>query len=158
MLMAVGSYHLWLDWRDTGAVLARRFTDYEPGIHWSQAQMQSGTTGMNTVRIYNPVKQGKDQDPSGVFTRKWVPEVAGLPDVVLQEPWKVGGVAGYPAPIVEVAAAARAAREAVFAVRKGEAFRDEARAIVKKHASRKKDRGFQRDPEPKEDRQLGFEF
>ncbi|MFD1808591.1 FAD-binding domain-containing protein [Gemmobacter lanyuensis] len=42
MVMATGSYHLWLDWRDTGAILARRFTDYEPGIHWPQVQMQSG--------------------------------------------------------------------------------------------------------------------
>ncbi|MEM1101421.1 MAG: FAD-binding domain-containing protein [Pseudomonadota bacterium] len=148
MLMAVGSYHLWLDWRDTGMVLARRFTDYEPGIHWSQAQMQSGTTGMNTVRIYNPVKQGKDQDPTGVFTRRWVPEIAHLDDALLQEPWRAGGVAGYPAPIVDVAAAAREAREKIFAVRKGPAFRAEADAIVKKHASRKKDRGFQRDPMP----------
>ncbi|MEM1235580.1 MAG: FAD-binding domain-containing protein [Pseudomonadota bacterium] len=162
MLMAVASYHLWLDWRDSGMVLARRFTDYEPGIHWSQTQMQSGTTGMNTVRIYNPVKQGKDQDPTGVFTRRWVPELAGVEDRFLQEPWLAGGASGYPEPIVDVAAAARAAREKVFAVRKGDAFRSEARAIVKKHASRKKDRGFQRDPEsypePKQDRQLGFEF
>ncbi|WP_147124490.1 FAD-binding domain-containing protein [Shimia ponticola] len=151
MLMAVASYHLWLNWRDTGMILARLFTDYEPGIHWSQTQMQSGTTGMNTVRIYNPVKQGKDQDPTGVFTRRWVPELADVPDEFLQEPWKMGGVAGYPDPIVDVADAARAAREKVFAVRRGDAFRSEAQAIVTKHASRKKDRGFRRDPVPKKD-------
>ncbi|MEM8581506.1 MAG: FAD-binding domain-containing protein, partial [Pseudomonadota bacterium] len=87
MLVAVASYHLWLDWRATGPVLARRFTDYEPGIHWSQMQMQSGTTGMNIVRMYNPVKQGHDQDPTGVFTRRWVPELADVPDAFLQEPW-----------------------------------------------------------------------
>ena len=63
MLVAVASYHLWLDWRQTGPHLARMFTDYEPGIHWSQMQMQSGTTGINTLRIYNPIKQGYDQDP-----------------------------------------------------------------------------------------------
>ncbi|MEM9350443.1 MAG: FAD-binding domain-containing protein [Pseudomonadota bacterium] len=158
MLMAVASYHLWLDWRDSGMVLARRFTDYEPGIHWSQTQMQSGTTGMNTVRIYNPVKQGKDQDPSGAFTRRWVPEVAGFDDKYLQEPWLAGGVEGYPEPVVDVVTAAREARERVFAVRRGAGFRAEADAIVKKHASRKKDRGFQRDPIPKENRQMGFEF
>ncbi|MEM6727549.1 MAG: FAD-binding domain-containing protein, partial [Pseudomonadota bacterium] len=150
MLQAVASYHLWLDWRDSGMVLARRFTDYEPGIHWSQSQMQSGTTGMNTVRIYNPVKQGKDQDPTGVFTRRWVPELAQIEDKFLQEPWKAGGAPGYPEPIVDVVAAAREARERVFAVRRGAGFREEANAIVKKHASRKKDRGFQRDPMPGE--------
>ena len=152
MLQAVASYHLWLDWRSSGMVLARRFTDYEPGIHWSQAQMQSGTTGMNTVRIYNPIKQGKDQDPTGAFTRRWVPEIAHLPDADLQEPWRAGGTPDYPDAIVDVTTAAREAREKIFAVRNGTAFRQEANAIVKKHASRKKDRGFQRDPMPGEKR------
>ncbi|MEO0358611.1 MAG: deoxyribodipyrimidine photo-lyase/cryptochrome family protein, partial [Pseudomonadota bacterium] len=159
MLMAVASYHLWLDWRDTGPVLARLFTDYEPGIHWSQVQMQSGTTGINTVRIYNPVKQGHDQDPDGVFTRRWVPELADIADEFLQEPWKRGGWAGYPPPIVDVKTAAAEARDKIWAVRKGDAFRSEARGIVKKHASRKKDRGFTRDPEPKWDKgQLSFDL
>jgi deoxyribodipyrimidine photo-lyase len=139
MLMAVASYHLWLDWRATGPVLARLFTDYEPGIHWSQVQMQSGTTGMNTVRIYNPVKQGRDQDSAGVFTRRWVPELAEVPDRFLQEPWlwEGAGRLRYPPPVIDVAEAARAAREAVWGVRKGEAFRAEAARIVEKHASRK---------------------
>lgn len=146
MLMAVASYHLWLDWRSTGPVLARLFTDYEPGIHWPQVQMQSGTTGMNTIRIYNPVKQGHDQDPMGGFTRNWVPELAEVPDAYLQEPWLWDGATGllgraYPEPIVDVAAAARAAREAVWAVRKGDAFRDEAARVVEKHASRKDRQG-----------------
>lgn len=142
MLMAVASYHLWLDWRATGGILARRFTDYEPGIHWSQSQMQSGTTGMNTVRIYNPVKQGHDQDPTGAFTRRWVPELAEVPDAHLQEPWTWEHAdallgKGYPEPIVDVAAAAKAAREKVWAVRRGDAFRAEAARVIKKHASRK---------------------
>ncbi len=142
MVTAVASYHLWLDWRSHGPVLARLFTDYEPGIHWSQVQMQSGTTGMNTVRIYNPVKQGWDQDPTGAFTRKWVPELADVPDEVLQEPWKWDRAASllgkaYPDPIVDVKAAAKAAREAVWAVRRGAEFRAEAHRIVEKHASRK---------------------
>jgi deoxyribodipyrimidine photo-lyase len=156
MLMAVASYHLWLDWRASAPHLARLFTDYEPGIHWSQAQMQSGTTGMNTVRIYNPVKQGRDQDPTGAFTRAWVPELAEVPDAHLQAPWDWEGAPrllgrAYPAPVVDVAAAAKAASAQVWGVRKGAAFRAEAERIVKKHASRK-DPGapmrFQRDPEP----------
>jgi deoxyribodipyrimidine photo-lyase len=142
MVMATASYHMWLDWRATGQVLARMFTDYEPGIHWSQVQMQSGTTGINTVRIYNPVKQGLDQDPSGAFTRKWVPELAEIPDRHLQEPWKAEtarAVLGkaYPAPIIDHLAAAKYARERIWAVRGNEAFRAEAAAVVHKHGSRK---------------------
>ncbi|MEM8790530.1 MAG: deoxyribodipyrimidine photo-lyase [Pseudomonadota bacterium] len=142
MVMATASYHLWLDWRAPGLELARLFTDYEPGIHWSQTQMQSGTTGINTVRIYNPVKQGHDQDPTGVFTRRWVPELAEIPDEFLQEPWKAenaGQVIGsqYPERIVDHLAAAREARDRIWAVRRGSDYRAEASAIQTKHGSRK---------------------
>ena len=142
MVMAVASYHLWLPWRATGLVLARRFTDYEPGIHWSQVQMQSGTTGINTPRIYNPVKQGLDQDPDGIFTRKWVPELADIPDEFLQSPWRWNGAATilgktYPHPIIEPIQAAREAREKIWAIRRGSEFRSTAQRIVQKHGSRK---------------------
>ena len=142
MVMAVSSYHLWLHWREPGLHLARQFTDYEPGIHWPQTQMQSGTTGINTVRIYNPVKQGLDQDPSGVFTRRWVPELADVPDKFLQEPWKWDGAAAvigkaYPERIVDPVQAAREAKEKVYAARKGKAFREAANRIQEKHGSRK---------------------
>ncbi len=142
MVMATASYHLWLDWRAPGLHLARMFTDYEPGIHWSQVQMQSGTTGINTVRIYNPVKQGYDQDPAGAFIRAWLPELVDIPDECLQEPWKADNaslVLGklYPERVFDHVAAARAARERVWAVRKGPAFRAEAEAIQIKHGSRK---------------------
>ena len=167
MVQSFASYHLWLDWRQTGLHLARQFTDYEPGIHWSQVQMQSGSTGMNTVRIYNPVKQGRDQDPDGIFTRTWVPELAEVPDTVLQEPWRWDGAStlNYPAPIVDVAEAAKAARQAIWAVRKGGAFRDEAARVIEKHASRKDGSGqFVNDREPRkrhpktDPRQLGFDL
>ncbi|NBO65929.1 MAG: deoxyribodipyrimidine photolyase [Acidobacteria bacterium] len=139
MLMSFASYHLWLPWRETGLHLARQFVDYEPGIHWSQVQMQSGTTGINTLRIYNPVKQGLDQDPDGRFVRTHVPELAPVPDSFLQEPWLWPGAAGlaYPPPIVDKAAAARAAREAVHALRQGPAHGPQARDIVERHGSRK---------------------
>ena len=76
MLMAVASYHLWLDWRVTGLHLAQKFTDFEPGIHWPQVQMQSGDDWHEyCTYIYNPIKQGLDQDPTGIFTRRWVPEL-----------------------------------------------------------------------------------
>lgn len=140
MVMSFASYHLWLDWRATGSVLARRFTDYEPGIHWPQVQMQSGVTGINTPRIYNPVKQGIEQDPQGAFTRRWVPELATVPDIYLQEPWKWPGAQGllgrrYPEPVVDLAKAAKTAREAVWGLRRNAGFAGAAAAITRKHAS-----------------------
>ena len=150
MVVSVASYHLWLDWRATGAVLARRFTDYEPGIHWPQMQMQAGVTGINTLRIYNPVKQGQDQDPTGVFTRRWVPELAAVPDSFLQEPWKWSGAGSllgrfYPEPVVDVAASARAARELCWGLRKAPDFRAAAFEVVERHASPDRDRRFVND-------------
>ncbi|MEL6451026.1 MAG: FAD-binding domain-containing protein [Pseudomonadota bacterium] len=174
MVMAVASYHLWLDWRVTGLHLARQFTDFEPGIHWPQTQMQSGTTGMNTVRIYNPVKQGNDQDPTGAFTRRWCPELAPVPDQHLQTPWTWDGAGGlldkaYPAPVVDVLEAAKAARQKVWAVRRGDSFRTEAARVIDKHASRKDPQGHfvnDRAAKPRkagvsparDSRQMGFEF
>ena len=122
MLVSFASYHLWLHWRETGQFLARQFLDFEPGIHWSQMQMQSGTTGINTLRIYSPSKQAKDQDPSGEFVRCWVPEL---------------GTPGYPAAIVEERAAMKAARDRMYALRGTRAARVEADAVQEKHGSRK---------------------
>lgn len=167
MVMAVASYHLWLDWRATGAVLARRFTDYEPGIHWPQVQMQAGVTGINTLRIYNPVKQGLDQDPTGSFTRRWVPELAAVPDGFLQEPWKwpgAGSILGriYPEPIVDVTAAARAAREACWGLRREHGFRAEVAEVIERHASRADPRFVNdRSPRPRRNRdaaQMSFDL
>ena len=124
-------------------MLARAFTDYEPGIHWPQVQMQSGTTGMNTIRIYNPVKQGLDQDPTGAFTRRWLPELDGVPDAYLQRPWEWPEAAAllgraYPVPIVDPVAAARAAREAVWACRRAHRGDEKTAQLVRRHASRKR--------------------
>jgi deoxyribodipyrimidine photo-lyase len=139
MLMSFASYHLWLPWRESGLHLARKFVDYEPGIHWPQVQMQSGTTGINTMRIYNPVKQGYDQDPSGVFVRAFVPELSEVPDAFIHEPWSWAGAETlvYPPPIVDNTLAAKAARDALYVVRKTPEHRAKARKIVDKHGSRK---------------------
>ncbi|CAD7949701.1 unnamed protein product [Amoebophrya sp. A120] len=73
MLCSFATFHLWLHWRPVAIHLARLFTDYEPGIHYPQVQMQAGTTGINTIRCYNPIKQSEDQDPDGRFLKRWLP-------------------------------------------------------------------------------------
>lgn len=138
MLISFASYHLWLHWRPTSLHLARLFTDYEPGIHYTQCQMQSGTTGINTVRIYNPIKQGIDHDPNGSFIRKWIPELQDVPDSGIHQPCAFPDqLNGYPLPIVDETTARKAAAAKIYTLRKGRHYRNEAEAIVNKHGSRK---------------------
>jgi deoxyribodipyrimidine photo-lyase len=157
LVVSFASYSLWLHWRPTGLFLARHFLDFEPGIHWSQLQMQSGTTGINTLRIYNPTKQALEQDPRGVFIRRWVPELAGVPPAYVHMPWTMpadvqraaGCVIGrdYPAPLVDHAAAVREAKRRLALVRNGPEARSEARGVAERHGSRRDRRGaMQQDP------------
>ena len=90
MLMSIGAHHLQLPWQACARHLATQFVDYEPGIHYSQCQMQAGRTGINAIRIYNPIKQGTDHDPSGVFVREWLPELSDVPDSGIHHPWLYG--------------------------------------------------------------------
>jgi deoxyribodipyrimidine photo-lyase len=99
--------------------------------------MQSGTTGTNIPRIYNPIKQGRDQDPEGNFIRRWVPELADLSTPCVHEPWLAEVRPAYPAPLVDHVQAARDAKAAISAIRRDPAHAGPARAIVAKHGSRK---------------------
>jgi deoxyribodipyrimidine photo-lyase len=147
MLVSFAAYDLWLDWRRLRDFLARQFADYEPGIHYSQLQMQSGVTGINTLRIYSPVKQGVDQDPDGAFVRRWCPELAGVPTSAVHTPWmlspaqqrKSGCVLDrdYPRPIVDHAAAVRHARARFAEVRRSDFGREEAARVYELHGSRR---------------------
>lgn len=147
LLVSFAAYHLWLHWRPTGLHLARQLLDFEAGIHWSQMQMQSGTTGINALRIYSPTKQALDHDPEGVFIRRWVPELGGVPTAGLAAPWRLpadmqqraGCVIGrdYPAPLVDERTALHQAKDRLYALRATPAARAEAAAIQGRHGSRK---------------------
>ncbi len=148
MLVSFASYHLWLHWRPSAVHLARRFLDFEPGIHFPQVQMQSGTTGINAVRIYSPPKQQRDQDPRGEFVRRWVPELEGVPAEHLAEPQRMPALLqissgcrigrDYPAPIVEHARAYREAKRRMAELRQRGESRAEARRVQQRHGSRRR--------------------
>jgi len=145
MLMSFASYNLWLPWQDSGTELANKFIDYEPGIHWNQCQMQSGTTSINTNRIYNPIKQGKDHDPNGEFIKKWVPELKELTDNFIHEPWllskfnsKEYSKLNYIKPIVDISRTSREAREKIQEITNKNGYWDISKKIYLKHGSRKR--------------------
>lgn len=138
MLMSFACYDLWMPWQTAGTVLARLFTDYDPGIHWPQSQMQSGETGINTLRIYSTVKQGRDYDPEGHYIRRWVPELAEAAGDAVHEPWAHGGFVAYPRPLVDRNVAVKAARDAIWTIRKTDAARSEAAEVLERHGSRRR--------------------
>ena len=145
MLMSFASYNLWIPWQESGEILAKKFVDYEPGIHWCQCQMQSGTTSINTNRIYNPVKQGKDHDPEGVFIRKWLPELENISTHFIHEPWlmdnyeeyKILNKINYNNPIVNIKETSSYARKRLYEITQKEGYWDISKNIFKKHGSRK---------------------
>ncbi len=147
MLVSFFCHHLYQDWRSGTYHLARLFLDYEPGIHYPQFQMQAGTTGVNTVRMYNPVKQSHDHDAEGAFIKAWVPELRAVPAEHIHEPHLMTaeeqvhcGVhisTDYPAPIIALESAARHAREAIWGHRKKDDVKAEGKRIVATHARKK---------------------
>lgn len=147
MLVSFASYQLWIHWRNLSPHLARLFVDFEPGIHFNQLQMQSGVTGINSIRIYSPIKQTNDQDPSGDFIKKYCPELRDLDPKFLSMPWeappmilKMADISlgeNYPHPIVDHKLSYKKAKENVYKWRKKPEVIRESKKVYLKHGSRK---------------------
>ena len=148
MLVSFFCHHLDQDWREGIYHLAKLFLDYEPGIHYTQFQMQAGVTGVNTIRMYNPVKQALDHDPEAKFIKEWVPELKSLPVPFALEPWKLNIIEqteynfnlgdDYPLPIVNLEEAGKLARKKIWGHRKNELVKQEKQRILNTHTNRSK--------------------
>jgi deoxyribodipyrimidine photo-lyase len=163
MLVSFACYNLWLDWKRIAPHLARLFLDFEPGIHYPQLQMQAGTTGINAMRVYSVTKQGKEQDPTGKFIRRYVTELERVPDKYIYEPWRMpkstqdhvkvtilhpkldssasissflDEESSYPAPVVNEQESAKMAKAKLTQVRKQESTKHMANQVFLKHGSR----------------------
>ena len=117
---------LLIDWRWGEKWFMQRLVDGDPaanngGWQWTAG---TGTDAAPYFRIFNPTTQGKKFDPNGTYIRRWLPELANVPDKYIHEPYKMETAVqqkancrighDYPAPIVDH----RAARERALAAYK----------------------------------------
>ena len=146
MIVSFFTHHLWQPWQEASHFLARNFLDFEPGIHYSQLQMQAGETGVNTIRIYNPSKNAIERDNNGLFIIKWLPELSKIPIPLIFEPWNMSEMEerlyhcklgkDYPKPIVNIIKTRKYASDNLWSMRKDEKVRTERNRILSKHINK----------------------
>jgi deoxyribodipyrimidine photo-lyase len=96
---------LHIDWRLGEQFFHQHLVDAEiasnnGGWQWSAG---TGADAAPYFRIQNPWSQAKRHDPDGTYTKRWVPELAGVPTALLFDPPKDGRplAPGYPLPCVD---------------------------------------------------------
>jgi deoxyribodipyrimidine photo-lyase len=144
LLVSFFVFNLWQDWRDLH-MLAKWFLDYEPGIHYPQIQMQAGQTGVNTIRIYNPIKNSISHDPEALFIKKYLPQLNDVPVNLVHEPWKLSELEqnlynctigkDYPFPIVDLEQSRKDAGVEIWSYRKQKNVQIEGNRIIQKHTN-----------------------
>ena len=143
MLVSFWTHHLFQPWQPLANWMGALFLDFEPGIHFAQFQMQAGTVGYHTIRVYNPVKQAEEHDPDATFIKCWLPELANLPQNFAREPWTMTAMEelffdfkygeDYPTRMIDLDNAAKHAREVLHALKASSAAKVQAAEIRKIH-------------------------
>jgi deoxyribodipyrimidine photo-lyase len=136
MVVSFAIFGLHLSWKKIQYPLAQVFLDYEPGIHLSQIQMQSGIIGINTIRVYSPRKQIEDQDPNAVFIKKWIPELRSYTstEIIAHEQYPIHD---YVSPIIDFKSRSKAMKDQIFGIRKSLEGKLSVKKVLTKHGSRK---------------------
>ncbi|MFK7996588.1 MAG: FAD-binding domain-containing protein [Granulosicoccus sp.] len=135
MVVSTGCFGLAQSWKSLHYPLARMFLDYEPGIHFSQIQMQAGIVGINTLRVYSPHKQLLDQDPEAKFVKRWIPELREFDATDIAQ-YNQRSLGDYVEPISDIFSNTRVIRDQVYAIRKSREGCEASAQILVKHGSR----------------------
>ncbi len=148
LVVSFFTHNLWQPWQEATTHLSQMFLDFEPGIHFPQLQMQAGETGINMLRIYNPVKNSLEHDPEASFIKKWVPELEILDTPFAHQPYlmtemeqqfynfKLGK--DYPKPIINLEITRKKAGDTLWKLRKDKTVLEESKRILRKHTLKKR--------------------